>query len=371
MGMNYFRISLIGTGGYGESVVVQLGPDTWMVVDSCVNPKTKEPLPLLYLKSLGVNVETDVKLIVCSHWHNDHIIGMDKLLEECKSAVFSFAITSDKSKFLEFIGLDSRKDKLQSGTSSTDIMARCLEIVNKRRSIVKPIIQDRLLFKVEGRLNISVFALSPSDTVLSEFGSEISQLINDYTPYENKKIVIRTPNEKCVALQVCVNNHTAILGGDLEASSDNKHGWLCILNDCTCISKGKASLFKIPHHGSNNAYEEKAWNVLFDDSTLVGQLSPFIHGKTCIPTKEMLSIFLRNVKHLYITSYKLWSKPKKREHQKEKLIQRFNQTLQEITFQIGIIENYIDLDQAAEYQNWGIKLYDNAFEVDASFVEKL
>lgn len=100
--MNLFRVSLIGTGGgYGESVVVQLGMNNWMVVDSCIDPVTKESLPLEYLKSLGVHIETEVKLIVCSHWHNDHILGIDKLLEECKSATLAFAVTSDKAKFLK------------------------------------------------------------------------------------------------------------------------------------------------------------------------------------------------------------------------------------------------------------------------------
>lgn len=41
MGMNLFRVSLIGTGGgYGESVVVQLGLNNWIVVDSCIDPVT-------------------------------------------------------------------------------------------------------------------------------------------------------------------------------------------------------------------------------------------------------------------------------------------------------------------------------------------
>ena len=145
--MNLFRVSLIGTGGgYGESVVVQLGMNNWMVVDSCIDPVTKESLPLEYLKSLGVHIETEVKLIVCSHWHNDHILGIDKLLEECKSATLAFAVTSDKAKFLEFIGLDSRNDKLLSHTSSTDIMAKCLNIVNQRKIPVKTILQDRVLY---------------------------------------------------------------------------------------------------------------------------------------------------------------------------------------------------------------------------------
>lgn len=44
--MNYFRVSLIGTGGYGESVVIQMGTNNWMVVDSCIDPISKESVPL-------------------------------------------------------------------------------------------------------------------------------------------------------------------------------------------------------------------------------------------------------------------------------------------------------------------------------------
>lgn len=368
MGMNFFRVSLIGTGGgYGESVVVQLGLNNWMVVDSCLDPVTKESLPLLYLKSLGVQIETDVRLIVCSHWHNDHILGIDRLLEECKSATFAFATASDKSKFLEFIGLDSRKDKLLSHTSSTDIMSRCLHIVNQRRMPVKTILQDRVLYsKNEENLEVKVIALSPSDTVISEFGNEISELIRDYIPCSNRKIIVRTPNEKCVVLQVSVNGYTVILGGDLETSPDNRRGWLCILDNSCCISKNKASLYKIPHHGSENAYEKRFWDEMFDHTSLIGQLSPFINGRVCLPTKEMLGIFINNVDHLYITSYDERNKPKKRDNSLQKAIRTFNPSLKEIPFRKGIIENYIDLDMKEGV--WKTNLYDKAFEIDNEFI---
>lgn len=368
--MNYFRVSLIGTGGYGESVVVQMGVHNWMVVDSCMDPQTKESLPLQYLKSLHVDIASDVKLIVCSHWHNDHILGLDKLLDECKSASLALAITSDKSKFLEFIGLDSRKDKLSAKTSSTEIMANCLQIASERKTRVKPVVQDRLLFSVQQEnLDIKVFALSPSDTVIAEFGSELSTLIRDYTPKSNRRIIVRSPNEKCVVLQVCVNGHTVILGGDLEKSSDDSRGWLCILDHCDCITNGRASLFKIPHHGSENAYEERVWKELFDHRVLIGQISPFIHGSNCLPSKEMLAKFLGMVQHLYMTSYDTSCKPKRREKTMEKMIQKFNPTLREVTYQKGIIENYIDLSEVGG--TWKTTLHEKAFEINNEFITNL
>ena len=369
--MNCFRVSLIGTGGgYGESVVVQLGANNWMVVDSCQDPVTKESLPLRYLKSLKVNVDSDVKLIVCSHWHNDHILGMENLLDECKSASFALAITSDKEKFLEFIELESRQDKLLAKTSSTNIMARCLQIARERKTPVKTIFQDRLLFNLnEKNLEVKVFALSPSDTVIAEFGKELSELMKDFVPNSNNKIIVRSPNEKCVVLQTYVNGHSVILGGDLETSSDNEHGWLCILDNSQCILKNKSSLFKIPHHGSENAYEERVWKELFDNDKLIGQLSPFMHGKVCLPTSEMLAKFIKMVKHLYITSYDKQVKPKKREKSLEKAIQKFNPTLKELQYREGIIENLIDLDN--DDGEWKTKLHGNAFKIDSKFIDGL
>lgn len=86
-----FEVYLIGTGNYGESVVLNLGMNNWIVVDSCIDPTSKEVLPLSFLKSKGVDIENDVKLIVCTHWHDDHIKGISKILEACKSSAFSMA----------------------------------------------------------------------------------------------------------------------------------------------------------------------------------------------------------------------------------------------------------------------------------------
>lgn len=48
------EVTLIGgPHGYGESVVIHLGNGEWIVVDSCVDPSTKECLPLLYLNKMG------------------------------------------------------------------------------------------------------------------------------------------------------------------------------------------------------------------------------------------------------------------------------------------------------------------------------
>src|SRR6266496_6305280 len=95
------EVTLIGTGGgYGESIVVHIGHNNWIVVDSCIDPVTKDSLPLKYLESIGVNPEISVKMIVCTHWHDDHILGISQLLKSSKNAMFCMARPNDLKKFL-------------------------------------------------------------------------------------------------------------------------------------------------------------------------------------------------------------------------------------------------------------------------------
>jgi len=79
------EISFFGPG-IGECIVSHLGNNQWMIVDSCLDPSTRAPIALQYLNQKGVNVATDVKLFLISHWHDDHISGASEVLRACKSA---------------------------------------------------------------------------------------------------------------------------------------------------------------------------------------------------------------------------------------------------------------------------------------------
>ena len=228
---NIFESTLIGTGGgYGESQVIHLGKGDWIVIDSCINPNTKKSLPLEYLESIGVNLKTDVKLILCTHWHDDHIKGISDLLDRCEAATFSIAKATDKKKFLRLIGLDSRKNEFDTSISSTNEFSRCLNIIESRKLIIRQAIEDRLIIsRDEIDFKYEVYSLSPSDYVMEKFDGEISTLISDFGN-TNKKIIIETPNDKSVALFIKVNSIRVLLGSDLEVDlANNQKVWLRIL----------------------------------------------------------------------------------------------------------------------------------------------
>ena len=68
------EISIFGPGR-GECVLLHLGQNEWCVVDSCIAKPAGGPVALHYLRNLQTNAIDGIKLIVATHWHDDHIGG--------------------------------------------------------------------------------------------------------------------------------------------------------------------------------------------------------------------------------------------------------------------------------------------------------
>ena len=54
-----------------------------------------------YLESIGLNPGQVVNLIVATHWHDDHIRGLARLVSECKEATFSCAAALCREDFFQ------------------------------------------------------------------------------------------------------------------------------------------------------------------------------------------------------------------------------------------------------------------------------
>ena len=358
---NIAEITLIGTGGgYGESIVVHLGNSNWIIVDSCVDPITKKILPLEYLRSIGVDIEKDVKLILCTHWHDDHIKGLSTILDLCKNAIFSMARPNDLGKFLLFVELDYRKLTVQPSNVSMEECSKCFEILKARKSIKKNAAKDKALFIVQiaKTLNSEVISISPSDFTMNEYDKEISSLITEYGS-SAKKIISQTPNDKSVALFLKLGPHRAILGADLEVvENDNRVGWLNILDDKGLIDK-KSTLFKIPHHGSLNGYHERIWIELLEASP-ISKLTPWNkNGK--LPNVEMLKKYTDHTNELFLTSPVYDTRVKKRDKQIDKFIKKLDLNIKEVRYSLGIVQCRIDITD--KNSNWKVELEGEAFKI--------
>ncbi len=361
------EVSLIGTGGgYGECIVINLGNHNWVVVDSCRDPFSKKSLPLEYLQSIGVDVSNDVKLVLCTHWHDDHILGISELLEECNNANLCIASATDRKKFLLLVGLDYHKCKSESSASSTKELSNCIDIIKRRGSKIVSAVQDRLVFSsnLDG-INSQVYTLTPSDFVLEQFNKEISSLMVEYMS-SNSKIISETPNDKSVTLLIKVNDQRIILGSDLEVTEDNSKGWLCILDNCQCIDF-KSSLFKIPHHGSKNGFHERILQELLEENA-IAKLTPWNRGGQ-LPKKEMLKKYKEFTDNLYMTTLMVSNKPKNRDRSIAKAIERFNKTVKENKYGHGIIHCKINLSYPE--LGWEVALINKAIKVTDEILKQI
>src|SRR6516225_10111580 len=96
------ELSVFGPG-IGESLVVHLGWGSWMVVDSCMNEARDKAVALDYLEQLGIDVASQFKLIVVTHWHDDHIRGISQLLGVARSAIFACSAALNNEEFMTLV----------------------------------------------------------------------------------------------------------------------------------------------------------------------------------------------------------------------------------------------------------------------------
>lgn len=357
------EITIIGTGGgYGESCVIHLGNQKWVVIDSCRNPLTKRSLALEYFERIGVNVELDVSLILCTHWHDDHIRGISELFEKCLNASFSFAKTIDKNKFFRLLSFDNYKVEKGSTISSTIEFNKCLNIITRSRpdSRIKLAGPDRLLFAVQvGPYRNSIISLSPSDEAVLNFDAEISSLITQYGP-SNRKIIPNEPNLTSVAVIVQLGHYRALLGADLEVHpSDKNIGWEDVVSKSQVLDK-YCTYFKIPHHGSINAFHQGLWDNFLDSP--ISTITPWSIGSK-LPQQNMLTKYKGLSKELYITATKNPPKPnpKKRDKYINKLIEDLKLNIKEVPFSQGIIRSRISMTE--NDSQWEVDCYEAATKI--------
>jgi beta-lactamase superfamily II metal-dependent hydrolase len=351
------EVTLIGTGGgYGESLVIKVNVNSWIIIDSCVNPANKEPLSIEYLKSINVNLE-NVKLIVCTHWHNDHIKGLAKTLEECVNAKFCFSHVHDLEKFLYLCGLDYAK--MQKGTvGSLTEFIKCIDIIEDRKKFNIPAQCDLCVFAEYGDIvDFALFALSPSPKTIQDFNSELSQLMSDFGS-SNITMVNNSPNAKSVALLLKFGKQRVILGADLEQGNCDDNGWRHIIKQCVVIDKEKADLYKLPHHGSENGYLKEIFDVLVNNDGIL-KVSPY--NSSGLPRSEMISTYRQHTQNIFSTSApKEHLRSKRRDLSLEKFIDREAKVL-EIKFTHGIVRSRIDYTE--ETSTWTTELFEAAVKL--------
>ena len=281
------EVSLFGPG-YGECVLLHIGDGNWVIVDSCFD-KHREPVALAYLRNLGSNPAEVVRLVAATHWHDDHIRGMGRLVEVCKNARFCCASVLHEREFLAAVGALARRPMSLVGSGMQEFY-KVMSLLTERDSPRVFAIANRRIFRLD---HCEVWTLSPSDTKFDAFLREIGRLLPQKGETK-RRVPALTPNKIAVVLSIEIGEAVILLGSDLEGQ-----GWLEIL-DARERPNRKASVFKVPHHGSQNAHEDRVWNEMLRDDP-VAVLAPWRRGGRNLPTERDVKRILSFTGRAYTT----------------------------------------------------------------------
>lgn len=269
------EVSLFGPG-VGECVVVHLGAGDWLVVDSCVEASGRA-VALEYLAALGVE-PTSIRLVIATHWHDDHTRGLAEVVEAATGAGFVCSGALRRDEFLSLIAAAPSVRRTTKLGSGVDEMTAILDRLRQTGRHPTWATSNQLLLRT---VMAELTSLSPSSATLTR------SLIGFAAMAPKLKAALRTvpnvsPNETSVVLHLQCEQAVVLLGADLEVTNSKDAGWHAIVAS-TARPQSRASTYKVAHHGSKTADLDEIWRVLVDTQP-ASLVSPFTRSR--LPTNE-------------------------------------------------------------------------------------
>ncbi len=348
LGHNVIEVTVIGPG-YGECILLHIGNGSWVIVDSCLNAES-HPAALAYFCDIGLNPTEAVRLIVATHWHDDHIRGMGKLVEVCDKATFCCASVLGANEFLAAVGAMASHPMSKTGSGMQELY-KVFSLLATRSSEPVFAIANRRIFNRDG---CEIWSLSPFDKEFGLFLQEIDHLRPQERETKRRTRTLK-PNKIAVVLLIKIEDAVILLGSDLEGP-----GWLEIL-EAHERPNCKASVFKIPHHGSQNAHEDSVWSEMLH-SEPIAALTPWNKGGQSLPTRNDVNRILSFTRKAYATASSDFPSRKpirKRNRTVERTIRETSKRIRHVAPPPGMIR----LRREFGAQDWGIETFAPAYQL--------
>ena len=350
-------------------MVVHLGLGEWVIADSCVDPDSGQAVALRYLEGLGVDISEAVKLVVVTHWHDDHIRGISQVVKAAEDASFVCS-RHDHSVLLRAIAA-SREQNLP-GRSGLDELSSALEVLQARRDkrqraeSVGPTwaAEGQLLFQSTepGRDRAAVTALSPSEGTENLTLHELAAFLPEKNKTQRRAVAL-TPNQRSIVLLVTVGSLSVLLGGDLEESANPAVGWQAVVASRVRPEADPARIFKVPHHGSENADNTSVWSQLLETGP-IALIAPFSGGQKPLPSPGDVARLSARTDRLYCTAPPTGWKPARRDPTVERTIREVASARRTISREVGHIRVRLSLTDANAEPS--VDLFPPAYKLDVA-----
>jgi hypothetical protein len=169
------------------------------------------------------------------------------------------------------------------------------------------------------------------------------------------------PNLVSLVVRIVVDGDAVILGADLQERP--YQGWTEIIDTSQCLDGPKATLFKIPHHGSHNAHLDRQWSeLLVKDPSVV--LAPYNRGSQKLPSDTDVQRIVNLSPHAFSTARVTSIAPKRFDRAVEKSLEEGNIKLQSSEIKMGHVQFRKKLKAASA--QWETRLLGNAIRLRES-----
>jgi beta-lactamase superfamily II metal-dependent hydrolase len=330
------EISIFGKG-IGECLVIHLGENNWIIVDTFLD-NLKQPIPLQYIKFLGLTPKNTVKAFIATHWHDDHIRGAARIHKECEKADFICSEAIEASEFFKLAGLykNGKLNFNEEGSGVDEFVGIFENILQLKRppnfvSAFQPILKIK-----KGSLKVNILALSPSQADKWDAKTNILSELSKVKPRSGtKRISYRKTNNGCVALWIEANELNFLLGSDLESNIGSDRGWEAIISS-PHKPNGKANLYKVAHHGSKTGHLDAIWDELLHKDNHHSILTPY--NRSNIPQEGYIQKISELSPSSFAASHRVLRKITDRSNMVEKTIRESTRSHKVLESRLGFVQ---------------------------------
>ena len=289
-----FKSIVLGrSSGFGESIVLILPDNKIGIIDSTINQKTKIPLALEYLKENSL-CSGNVDFVLLTHFHQDHYTGISEILVSCPTARFFVTKALWNKNFDILVNMLLQINGKANPYHEFKKIADTLRFTNRKILAIginsKPIVEnDKYIIRVH----------SPNNPTLLHFDklylAQILELRTNPASIPNKEDI----NLQSVVLEVKTKEDSHLYSSDLEYSNKPGLGMKDIMNKFI-VEDLKFKIFKIPHHGSANGYDNADWTNILDDKAIL-KITPY--NSSSLPKPKMIASICEHSDEVYITHF--------------------------------------------------------------------
>lgn len=205
----------------GESIVVRVSHDSWLVVDSFVS--RRRPAAVRYIEYAGGAIK-DIRWVVATHWDNDHVRGLAPVLAVAPRARFFSPAVADPDRLATLVAaaeVATEEDAEEHGADAYGQVLRQLALRGEPGALLSA---RTLLLRTD---DVIVMGLSPTEWAVRRGMASVGrELVTDVSPGSAATAI--SPNLTSAVLWIETPTHRVLLGADLERHPEIRLAARCV-----------------------------------------------------------------------------------------------------------------------------------------------